>query len=393
MLLPVRFRATLNNYRPNKDRIYKISIRVTLKRKSIYLSTGYEIEEKFWTDKPGEWVKLGYTFSGRCNDIIDRTIRELRDWVLTQESFGNPVTLEAIRAHHNLKGANNLFTDYATKWIEQVQNRKDNTVKLYKTFLRHIIAFQPTLQLKQINERLIFNFGEWLVEEKKLAGVSALKYFKPFRLICRQAVKDGLIEKDPFYGVTLTERIKPTRSRKRIHLEVEEIMQIQKAPLPESLQPVRTWFLFCFYAGFYYNDLRELRWQDIQETEYGPCIVAKRFKNDSEYVSPVYKFKPAIAILDEQRGKNPVLVFPDTVAEQKFNKRLKQLSELVGLGKAIMNKTARHSNIQFWKSRGMATAHVAKIVGHSSEVVTQQYFELNVRDVIEHVETIDTSIF
>ena len=36
---------------------------------------------------------------------------------------------------------------------------------------------------------------------RKVIGVTVLKYFDPFKVIAKQAVKDGYLEKDPFLYV------------------------------------------------------------------------------------------------------------------------------------------------------------------------------------------------
>ena len=75
------------------------------------------------------------------------------------------------------------------------------------------------------------------------------------------------------------------------------------------------------------------------------------------------------------------LVFPDAISEQKYNDKLKELARLACINKNLMNKTARHSSIQFWEAQGLETQHTAKIAGHCKESTTREYFELSARDI------------
>jgi site-specific recombinase XerD len=371
--------------RKNSRGEYSVRIRVTLNRQTIYLSTGHHVREADWAGKPNEWIKLSTPDALRFNKLISKRIAEIREWELRQEDFGNTVSLGALKTFFERRGEKNLFLTYAEEYVSKIRGKSDNTLKLYRTFLRHFANFEPTVSFNHINPDFIVRFLKWLVAQG-MAGISAHKYFKPFRLICREAVKDGYLEKDPFFGVALSKVVKPAKAKKRIYLEREEIALIKSAPLPGHLQKVRTWFLFSFYAGFYYSDLRTLRWSSIKASKHGPYIETNRFKNDQAYCSPIYAFENALAILDLQRGQHPELVFPDTISEQKYNGKLKEMSNLIGLGKPIMNKTARHSYVQFLKSQGLPTSIVQTMVGHTREATTKEYFQLSITDVSEYLE-------
>lgn len=196
-------------------------------------------------------------------------------------------------------------------------------------------------------------------------------YFDAFKVVVKQAVKEGYLEKDPFLYAKLD--IKASKG-KRVYLELDEITKLKNAKLPadrQDLENARKWWLFCFYAGFYYSDLCAVTWDKVRRTDAGYCIIGNRFKNESDYIAPVHKFPYATVIIEMQKGKDDVYVFPDTTSEQKFNGKLKELATLAGIKKKLMNKSARHSNIQFWEAQGLETQHTAKMVGHSRESTTK----------------------
>ena len=124
-----------------------------------------------------------------------------------------------------------------------------------------------------------------------------------------------------------------------------------------------------------------MKWGSIRETDQGYVIVASRFKNENDFIAPIHKFAYAIQIVEGQKGKDEVYVFPGAVSEQKYNDKLKELAAIAGIEKNLMNKTARHSAIQFWEAQGLETQHTAKMVGHTKQSTTNEYFKLTVRDI------------
>jgi len=224
-----------------------------------------------------------------------------------------------------------------------------------------------------------------------LSGSTVIKYFDPFKKIVKHAVKHGYLEKDPFYEVDLG--VKRSKA-KRDHLEIEEVITLKDVQLPENrldLEDTRKHWLMCFYAGFYYSDLKKLKWDEIKSSDQGYVIVGSRFKNDQGYIVPIHKFKHAIAIIEEQKGLDSEYVFPGLISDQKYNDKLKVLAKLAGIDRKLTNKMARHSNIQFWESQGMETQFTAVMAGHTDERTTKNYYQLSTRDINARVERFDFS--
>jgi site-specific recombinase XerD len=212
------------------------------------------------------------------------------------------------------------------------------------------------------------------------------------RKVCAHASEQNLIKRNPFKDWALAISTEPVNER--IHLEIAEITHFKNAELPADFEVHRRSWLFCFYAGFYYSDLLQLQWSDIKKSDRGFYIDGSRFKNDQSYIAPIHTFKNAVKILAEQRKRfsKSSLVFPGLITEQKYNKRLKKLAEIVGLEKNLMNKTARHSHIQFWIAQGLDAAMMQNMVGHKNFKTTQAYFDLQFDDVRKSVKRIDVSI-
>lgn len=288
----------------------------------------------------------------------------LQRYEYRQKLFGNGISLEGLSEYFHKKADPQIFNEYVAEFMKSVKGKSLNTLKKYRTFVRYLDEFNPRLSFSQLNESLFQGFALWL-QGKGMMGVTVYKYFDPFKVVVKQAFKDGYLERSPFDHVKLG--IRATKD-KRVYLELEEITLLKNVKVPADradLEAARDHWLFCFYASFYYTDLCDLKWDNVKNTEQGPCLVGERFKNENAFIAPIHKFSHAVTLLEGQKGKDLVHVFPDAISEQKYNGKLKELAVLAGINKNLMNKTARHSAIQFWEAQGLETQHMAKIAGHT----------------------------
>jgi site-specific recombinase XerD len=385
------YKAILNkNNIRNKSGRFTVFIRITVDRRSKYFKTEEKVEEKFWSGKENKWIKDTHPFAFELNSVIRKKIHMLQQFEYRQKLFGNGISLETLSEYFHKKADPNVFNEYVAEFMKTVKGKSLNTLKKYRTFVTYLNEFNGKLSFSQLNEGTFQTFAAWL-QRKGMMGVTVYKYFDPFKVICKQAVKDGYLEKDPFAHVSLG--VKPTKG-KRVYLEIHEISILKNVKLPpgrQDLEEIRKYWLFCFYAGFYYSDLRALTWESVKNTEHGFVIMATRYKNDNPFIAPVHRFKHAVLILRDQKGKDLVFVFPEAISEQKFNDKLKELASLAKIDKNLMNKTARHSAIQFWEAQGLETQHMAKMAGHTKESTTKEYFELSIRDINSRVVKFDFS--
>ena len=95
------YKALINkNNRDNKTGKHSIFIRITVDRQSKYLNTGEKIEEKYWTDKEGRWIKDSYPFAFELNSLIRKKLHTLQQFEFKQKVFGNGITLQSLCDHY-----------------------------------------------------------------------------------------------------------------------------------------------------------------------------------------------------------------------------------------------------------------------------------------------------
>lgn len=378
------------NNRKTKSGLHQIQVRVTINRKSKYFSLDQRINPKFWSGKPDKWVKESHPNSFEINKLIQDQVAAINSHIYRLKAFGHSIHLSSIDDFMRMTGNKQLFNDYIENYLRTEKFNNLNTIKKYKTFQKHLNSFNKEILFRDLCEDLFLRFVEFL-KGKGHTGTTVKKYFDAFKKITRKAVKEGHMDRDPFYLVDLGIKLsKPRRS----YLEIDEILQLKNCSVPldrPDLEDTRNHWLFCFYAAFYYSDLKKLKWSDLVSSDQGYFIRAGRYKNDQSYLAPIYKFPHAISLLSEQKGKHSEFIFPNLISEPKYNGKLKELAAAAGIDKKLNNKMARHSAVQFWEAQGLETQFTAKIVGHTKESTTKSYYELSLREMGDRVDKIDIS--
>ncbi|MEQ8534252.1 MAG: tyrosine-type recombinase/integrase [Imperialibacter sp.] len=148
-------------------------------------------------------------------------------------------------------------------------------------------------------------------------------------------------------------------------------------------------FLFQVYTGLYYSDLKNLTRDAIRRNEQGSYIVGDRIKNNNAYMIPVYKFENAEKILSRYYDEKSYIVFPDTISDQKYNEKLKDIASKAKISKNITNKVAKHTNAQLYIASGAGRQFVSKLLGHSDEETTQEYYDISIHDIDARLKTIE----
>jgi len=371
-----------------KTGIFNIYIRCTIDRQSFYLKTEERIHEKYCRGKDDLWIRDTYHSAAELNGIIRKTKNNLENFVMRQKYWDNTITQEKIREFYHRKGNKNLFNDYVREYIKLRDWSSHLTMAKYQTFLKLLDEFNPALAFNQLNEATFQDFIRFLREEKKHVDPTIDKYFDPIRKICKDAVKKGYLEKHPMENIELRLNRKPTQDKNR--LDLEDLKKIRKARIPAGRLAVaraRDYFLFQFACSFYYADLQRLKWNDIhKDPEHGYYIISERAKNNEEYNIPLYIFSFAIKILEKQKGKDPVYVFPDTPSIQKYNARLKDLAGFAKLNKKLSNSLARHSGIQLLVSKGIDLQHLKTITGHTDIKTLEYYYKLDFQHLHKRIK-------
>lgn len=231
------------------------------------------------------------------------------------------------------------------------------------------------MEASSITSAEILKFTTWL--EAKYENETARGIYRKVQTIFKFAFDSGRISSNPCSLVKI-KRVK----KEAIYLTEKELEAIQFHDFRnDSLNHYRDLFIFQAHTCLSYSDLRELSWDDVMESKYGPYIKKNRKKTGVPYTVLI----DSVA-LDIWKKYDYDLKVP---SPQKYNTYLKNISELAGIKKKITTHTARHSGAVRLINNDTPLSIVSKILGHSTEAQTKDYAKLLDVSVLKSQSTLE----
>jgi integrase/recombinase XerD len=227
----------------------------------------------------------------------------------------------------------------------------------FKVYLKE--AEIKSLTAKELNESIVNEFKNYLSE--RLNGESPANYFKKFKLVIKQALRQGILIKNPALEIS----IKSKQGIKKQILTPEEIQLLVKTPCTN--QELKKAFVFSLFTGLRFSDIQNLRWQNIDFNNGILNIVQEKTK---EQVNLNLHRSALNAIGSPKKPKDLVFTLPSHTA---CTKGLKYWVNKAGINKTITWHCARHSfatNIIFF---GADVNTASKLLGHTSFRYTERY--------------------
>jgi len=406
--------ATFNvqlNSKSNKDGLYSIFIRVTENRKHRRLLLDFRVPAEHFNPvaKYGKWIRTSNPDHAIHNNKIETAIANLKiKYNQLAEVNQNP--LDSIK-----KPAEEIFNVTIGKYSDDflAAMDADSAVGYYrhvkskvKRFVDYIGRETP---IDQVTTAHVKEYKMKLLGES-LAGSTINDNFKRVHALFKAALRDELIEKDPFRA---HDRVKE-HPGERVKLSDEEITKLEELELPSDgvknwLFHARNFYLFSYYnAGIRISDLLQLRMGSIRNgrLEYemnktghkksialnsrAQKILALYYDKkapDDRYLFPGLdnSEKYAKYVTYAEKRKMPRLLqetlFNDTSAlNTQVNQALTSISALAELDADISFHTSRHSFAdkarRTMKKSGKVNIYdIKNALGHQSIVTTEKYIK------------------
>lgn len=283
-------------------------------------------------------------------------------------------------------------------WLQtSCNNHKMRGLRDYEgilTLRKILLTFRPNVRLSEIDKQFCLDMIDWFRNTyiNKRTGTTigartADTYCQRFRTALNEAVREGLIDKNPWNKLETIEKIKKPES-KREYLTIDEIRSMITTDCPNEL--VKKAYLFSCFTGLRISDVRNLKWGDVY------------IENGQTYVSVVMKktTKPLYIPLSGQALKwmpekgestSDDYVFGNLVNYGNVNENLKKWAEAAGIRKHISYHTSRHSFATMMLTLGADLYTVSKLLGHSSVKHTQIYARIIDRKKDEAVNLADSA--
>jgi site-specific recombinase XerD len=275
-----------------------------------------------------------------------------------------------------------VFQQHNDKVAELVgKDFADGTLERYVTSLEHTRRFIQwkykvnDLDVNQLNYEFITEYEFWLKSVRNCAHNTTMKYLANFKKIVLICVKNGWLQKDPFFGYKLSKKvvIREFLSEKELQVMAE------KQFASKRLEQVRDIFLFCCYTGLAYADIYKLKRSEIRPGIDGKkWIFTSRQKTDT--LSHIPLLPVSLTILDKYAQHAECLTtgrLLPVLSNQKMNSYLKEITDVCGISKELTFHIARHTfATTVTLNNGVPIETVSKMLGHTNLRTTQHYAKL-----------------
>lgn len=255
------------------------------------------------------------------------------------------------------------------------------TFERYTTSKNHTQEFMrwkykvDDIDIKKLCYEFITDYEFWLKSVRKCDHNTSMKYLSNFKKIVNICIKNGWLDRDPFFGFKMTKR----EVERPFLVEDELNRMMNKTFVSPRLNHVRDIFLFCCYTGLAYADVLKLTKEQIAIGIDGEkWIWTNRQKTDTATRVPLLPH--AQEILDWYQSNPECLnkgrLLP-VLSNQKMNSYLKEIADACGITKKMTFHTARHTfATTVTLTNGVPIETVSKMLGHRNLKTTQHYAKI-----------------
>ena len=300
-----------------------------------------------------------------------------------------------------------VFADWLNDYVEGVRNNPSyaastycnfrSTVNMIKAYLQHL--HRPRMLMSKIDKGFILGFIDYIEHiyrntkspdhPKEMSPHTLHLYQSTLVRMLNAAVKDGVLDRNPFYSLERKDRIGKQQAEKE-YLTKEELKAFADAPTVN--ETTKRAFLFCCFTGLRYSDVSVLTWRDIRQGDNGWMVSIKAMrKTGKQVVIPLNQ--SAMSLLPDRTGCKPSQKVFDMTCLSACNKCLKKIAAAAGIEKKISYHTSRHTFAVLALAAGGDIYTVGKLLGHTSINSTQVYADVVMETKVEAINRISKYLY
>lgn len=240
--------------------------------------------------------------------------------------------------------------------------------------VKEVTDYDSEITLADVDKEYLAGFMEHLVsrsahntDRKKLTKTTVFLYLCYVRAALNYAVRESVIPKSPFKGITRASL--SIKEHKREYLTVEEIKRLVATPCHRA--DIKGAFLFSCFSGLRIYDIMNLRWKDIVQTATHWQVEIVQYKTGVELFLPLnmnarkwLPEKPEDATAEDK-------VFPRLT--RYYGQTLGTWMKNAGITKDITFHAGRHSFATLCLTAGIDIYTTSQLLGHTTIRHTQRY--------------------
>lgn len=356
----------------------------------------------------------GYQYEGLGMYLVPEvdaaTKNQNKNTLLAVEAIKAQRIIDAANGKASIKKADRTKKTLLVDWMQhyaeikaKLGQSKSNAVTINNVLL-HLIKYKgDKITMAQVDKNFCEGFVLYLAngttigtskpkkigehKEKPIAPSTARLYFNTFVTALNEAVRDGVIDKNPTSQLKKEEK-KPLKrgGNDRGYLEIEEVKKLMETPSND--EQTKMAFLFACFCGLRLSDIKDLKWQDIKYNADGGAVVSKiQVKTRQSIVVPL-SANALEWLPDRGKAKDKDAVF-DLHSHFSINRSVKKWAKDAQIEKNVTFHLSRHTFATTLLTLGADIYTTSKLLGHQNLRTTQIYAEVVSKKKVEAVNLMD----
>ncbi len=364
-----------------------VEVRVTIDRKSIYISTGVHVHNKEWA--------AGRIVNRPDADVLNKRLAIIYEKVCesVNESIklGIPIDTENMKKLVWMVVESQSDDQKFIKWVKEqipMLGVSEGTSKHYFPLVDRLIEYGKMNKWQDVTVENVSNFDAWLhtvtkpmsdarkkkgEKPEKLSDGGIYNYHKCLKALLNRAKSFRKIDANPYEF--LRGKFKRGDKENIEYLTDEEMRKFEAIILPANseLDIAHDCFIFQMYTGLSFSDMQAFDFDEYKWDGSSYRHVGSRIKTGCSYVSTL--LPPVVKILCKYDGEVPKINNAD------YNKQLKALGLMAGIKTRLHSHLARHTFATWMLRNGASIENVSKMLGHTNITQTQRYAKVVAQSV------------
>lgn len=384
------------------DKLGPLDVRVTVDRKSYYISTGMKVLGKHWA---GAVVARpdADALNNRLGIIVRRVNEKVNEYIEARQPIDVSAVREFVYSGTKVDGKQ----DRMLTWIESQINAlqvSDGTRRHYWLLLERLKEYGKLKSWADITIEAIYDWDAWLhntvkaqvkkgEDERNGSDGTIYNYHKHLKALLNRAHDFGLISASPYHR--LKGKFKKGENENIEYLTEEQMQLIMNTrPVPGTqMETVRDLFVFQMFTGMSYSDMQAFDIKQYKEETARDKISVektKRFVYRGERIKTGVPFvgvllPPVVDVLERHGWQVPKM------PNQKYNCLLKTFGSVIGID-GLHSHLARHTFATYMLSKGAKVQNVMRMLGHKKIDLTMRYAKVIAKDVQDDFDMVGESL-
>lgn len=357
-----------------------LDVRVTIDRKSYYISTGIRVLAKHWADAVVVRPDAD-ELNNRLGIIVKRVNEKMNEFIEKRQ----PINVEVIKQYiydGTKTDTGGSMLEWMKKQVPMLQV-SEKTRGHYWLLLDRLEQYGQLRSWSDLSVEAIYEWDAWLHTNIKAqlkkghperggSDGTIYNYHKHMKAMINRAVDFGIISASPY--ARLKGKFKRGENDDYEYLTEDQMQRIVDThPVPGTqMEDVRDLFVFQLFTGLAYSDSQAFDIKNYHKDDDVWVANGNRIKTGVPYVSAL--LPPVVDVLERHGWKVP------TMPNQKYNGLLKTFGSVIGI-EGLHSHLARHSFATWMLSNDAKVQNVMRMLGHKNIKQTMKYAKVLAKDV------------